>query len=112
MSNAMSKSIEKRSDYDQAIGSMQQHDIDLSKFLVTGETITSATATHTPRNSDGDEDGTPGTPIVGSISGGIIPIMVDIPSDNSIGLHILTVKPVLANPTELPTFRILINVPF
>ena len=108
----MSKPIQKRSDYDQAIGSSQQHDVDISKFLVTSQLITSVSATHVPHDDSDEVFGTPGIPTFGTVVGGVIPILLPIPSNNKPGIHFLDVFPVLAIPTETPHFRILIEVPF
>ena len=108
----MHDTIEIRSMYDQARGATQQHDVDLTKFLASGETISSATATHIPKNGECEDEGISGTATVGTIVGGIIPVSLTIPVGNPLGIHILEIKPICVSPVELPIFRVLIRVPF
>ena len=106
------KGIVLESDYSQAIGTTQQHDLDVSRFLATGELILSASAAHVPRDNSGSVAGTSGTVVIGAIVNGIIPVMLSIPLDNVSGVHWLTVTFVTTLPSEIVKFRIRIPVPF
>lgn len=87
----------------QSMGEVRQWDVDFTNDLPTGTAIESATATHIPPS------GSASTPTVGTISGNIVPVVLD--SLSITGLHYLIVAATLDN-GDVSKIKLVIKVDF
>lgn len=80
------------------------------------QTVSSVTATHTPRNVAGTTTGTVATISVGTIANYVVPLTLpDFNNDNPSGdgvVHFVDFTVTLSNPTETPIFRLEVEVPY
>lgn len=87
----------------QSLSEIRQWDFDFSADLPDGATVASATATHVPPS------GSASTPTVGSISNGIVPVLLGTLSVT--GVHYLDVLATFSN-NQKSEIRLVVRVEF
>ena len=88
----------------QSLAEIRQWDFDFNNDLLTGVTVSSATATHLPPNG-----GTATTPTVGTIASGIAPVTLG--PVTGLGVHTLVCLGTYSN-GEKSELRVLIRVDY
>lgn len=89
----------------QSLAEIRQWDFDFTDDLLTGVTVSSATATHIPPS------GTVGTVVVGTIVADVVPVKLTINATLVTGTHYLTCLATLSN-GEKSELRVAFGVDF